>query len=192
MYVLTFTLTPSFPLSPSHHVYSRSPYPPLPVLSLFKYLINDLDSLQSCTLYVCMYVLQMARTKQSANKSYGGKQPRMQLSTKAAKAANKSGTGKKPHRYRPGTVALREIRKFQKSSELLIRKLPFMRLCREFIYELQREFRLRHNAAEALQEASEAFAVGLFEDSNLLAIHSKRVTVQCKDIQLACRIRGDK
>ena len=143
-------------------------------------------------MYVCMYVLQMARTKQSANKSYGGKQPRMQLSTMAAKAARKSGNDKKkPYRYRPGTVALREIRQFQKSSELLIRKLPFMRLCREFIYELQREFRLRHNAAEALQEASEAFTVGLFEDSNLLAIHSKRVTVQCKDIQLARRIRRD-
>ncbi|KAH8267365.1 hypothetical protein KR026_001062 [Drosophila bipectinata] len=70
----------------------------------------------------------MARTKQTARKSTGGKAPRKQLATKAAR---KTGGVKKPHRYRPGTVALREIRRYQKSTELLIRKLPFQRLVRE-------------------------------------------------------------
>uniref|UniRef100_A0A8C9R7L0 Si:ch1073-429i10.3 n=1 Tax=Scleropages formosus TaxID=113540 RepID=A0A8C9R7L0_SCLFO len=70
----------------------------------------------------------MARTKQTARKSTGGKAPRKQLATKAArKSAPSTGGVKKPHRYRPGTVALREIRRYQKSTELLIRKLPFQR-----------------------------------------------------------------
>merc|ERR1711910_302363 len=76
-------------------------------------------------------VLIMARTKQTARKSTGGKAPRKQLATKAArKSAPSTGGVKKPHRYRPGTVALREIRRYQKSTELLIRKLPFQRLAR--------------------------------------------------------------
>merc|ERR1712240_393540 len=76
--------------------------------------------------------LTMARTKQTARKSTGGKAPRKQLATKAArKSAPSTGGVKKPHRYRPGTVALREIRRYQKSTELLIRKLPFQRLVRE-------------------------------------------------------------
>merc|ERR1712130_274433 len=77
---------------------------------------------------------KMARTKQTARKSTGGKAPRKQLASKAArKSAKQPNTGglKKPHRYKPGTVALREIRKYQKSTELLIRKLPFQRLVRE-------------------------------------------------------------
>ncbi len=74
----------------------------------------------------------MARTKQTARKSTGGKAPRKQLASKAArKSAPSTGGVKKPHRYKPGTVALREIRRYQKSTELLIRKLPFQRLvCR--------------------------------------------------------------
>ena len=79
-----------------------------------------------------LYSADMARTKQTARKSTGGKAPRKQLATKAArKSAPATGGVKKPHRYRPGTVALREIRKYQKSTELLIRKLPFQRLVRE-------------------------------------------------------------
>merc|ERR1711935_457351 len=77
-------------------------------------------------------VFIMARTKQTARKSTGGKAPRKQLATKAArKSAPSTGGVKKPHRYRPGTVALREIRRYQKSTELLIRKLPFQRLVRK-------------------------------------------------------------
>ncbi|KAB7499573.1 histone H3, embryonic [Armadillidium nasatum] len=76
----------------------------------------------------------MARTKQTARKSTGGKAPRKQLATKAArKSAPATGGVKKPHRYRPGTVALREIRRYQKSTELLIRKLPFQHSCDSFI-----------------------------------------------------------
>ncbi|KAE8687901.1 histone H3.2 [Hibiscus syriacus] len=101
----------------------------------------------------------MARTKQTARKSTGGKAPRKQLATKAArKSAPATGGVKKPHRFRPGTVALREIR----------------------------------NAVAALQEAAEAYLVGLFEDTNLCAIHAKRVTIMPKDIQLARRIRGER
>merc|ERR1712088_623942 len=77
-------------------------------------------------------IFNMARTKQTARKSTGGKAPRKRLATKAArKSAPSTGGVKKPHRYRPGTVALREIRRYQKSTELLIRKLPFQRLVRE-------------------------------------------------------------
>ena len=73
----------------------------------------------------------MARTKQTARKSTGGKAPRKSVASKAAKKSSRVGGVKKPHRFRPGTVALREIRRYQKSTELLIRKLPFQRLVRE-------------------------------------------------------------
>ena len=99
---------------------------------------------------------------------------------------------KKPHRFRPGTVALREIRKFQKSTELLIRKLPFQRLVREIAQEVKTDLRFQSQAVLAIQEAAEAYMVGLFEDTNLCAIHAKRVTIMPKDIQLARRIRGER
>ncbi|KFO33886.1 Histone H3 [Fukomys damarensis] len=132
----------------------------------------------------------MARTKQTARKSTGGKAPRKQLATKAArKSAPATGGVKKPQRYRPGTVALREIRRYQESTELLIRKLPFQRLVREIAQDFKTDFRFQSSAVMALQEASEAYLVGLFEDTNLCAIHAKRVTIMPKDIQLARRIR---
>jgi histone H3 len=135
----------------------------------------------------------MARTKQTARKSTGGKAPRKQLATKAArKSAPATGGVKKPHRYRPGTVALREIRRYQKSTELLIRKLPFQRLVREIAQDFKTDLRFQGSAVMALQEASEAYLVGLFEDTNLCAIHAKRVTIMPKDIQLARRIRGER
>jgi histone H3 len=109
-----------------------------------------------------------------------------------------------PHSYRPGTVALREIRRYQKTTDLLIKKLPFQRLVREITEyctwkpvanglgpPLDREYRFQSSAILALQEAAEAYLIGLFEDTNLLAIHAKRVTISCKDMQLARRIRGD-
>ena len=137
----------------------------------------------------------MARTKQTARKNTSGtagKAPRKQLlGNKAArKSAPSSGGVKKPHRYKPGTVALREIRKYQKSTELLIRKLPFQRLVREIAQEFKTDLRFQSSAVLALQEASESFLVGLFEDTNLCAIHAKRVTIMPKDMQLARRIRG--
>ncbi|CAI9116878.1 OLC1v1018150C1 [Oldenlandia corymbosa var. corymbosa] len=135
----------------------------------------------------------MARTKQTARKSTGAKLPRKNLYIKAArKHAPAIGGVKKPHKYRPGTVALREIRKYQKSTELLIRKLPFQRLVREIAQDFKNDLRFQSHAVLALQEAAEAYLVGLFEDSNLCAIHAKRITIMYKDIQLARRIRGER
>ncbi|CDO74419.1 hypothetical protein BN946_scf184867.g17 [Trametes cinnabarina] len=162
----------------------------------------------------------MARTKQTARKSTGGwyhfdhiacitgyeqsklmnihllgKAPRKQLATKAArKTATAPATGgvKKPHRFRPGTVALREIRRYQKSTELLIRKLPFQRLVREIAQDFKTDLRFQSSAVMALQEAAEAYLVSLFEDTNLAAIHAKRVTIQPKDLALARRLRGER
>ena len=124
---------------------------------------------------------------------------------KAAKVAKKSGVKapkggvKKLHRFRPGTVALKEIRRYQKSTELLIRKLPFQRLVREITGDLKvilsplcGKVRFQSTAVMALQEAAEAYLVGLFEDTNLCAIHAKQVTIMPKDIQLARRICGER
>jgi len=134
----------------------------------------------------------MARTKQTARKSHGGKAPRKQLATKANRKMAPEGGVKKPHRYRPGTVALREIRKYQKSTELLIKKLPFQRLVREIARDVKGDdLKFQSTAILALQEAAEAYLVGLFEDTNLCALHAKRITIQPKDIQLARRIRGE-
>merc|ERR1712188_213042 len=105
-----------------------------------------------------------------ARKSTGGKAPRKQLATKAArKSAPTAGGVRKPHRYRPGTVALREIRKYQKSTDLLMRKLPFQRLLREVAQDFKQDLRFQASTISALQEASEAYIVGLFEDTNLCA-----------------------
>ena len=135
----------------------------------------------------------MARTKQTARKNTGAKAPRKHLANKAArKTAPTTGGVKKPHRYRPGTVALREIRKYQKSTDLLIRKLPFQRLVREIASEYKNDLRFQSSAVLALQEAAEAYMIGLFEDTNLCAIHAKRVTIMPKDMQLARRIRGER
>lgn len=98
---------------------------------------------------------------------------------------------RKKRRYKPGTRALQEIRKYQRSSELLLRKLPFQRVVREVAQSLSTEvIRFQESALFALQEAAEAYLVGLFEDANLCAIHAKRVTIMTKDLQLARRIRG--
>ena len=132
----------------------------------------------------------MARTKQTARKA---NTPQKQMATKAArKSANASGGVKKPHRYRPGTVALREIRKYQKSTDLLLRKLPFQRLVREISQEYKTDLRFQSSAVMALQEAAESYLVGVFEDTNLCAIHAKRVTIMPRDMQLARRLRGER
>ena len=141
----------------------------------------------------------MARTKQTARKSTGGKAPRKRFATKAARkhAMPTTGGPKKPHRYRPGSRALMDIRKYQKSTDFLIRKRPFGRLVREITEDivkeksLPHEFRYQYAAMVALQEASEAYLVQLFEESQYLAIHAKRITLKAEDIRLARRIRGD-
>ena len=118
------------------------------------------------------------------------------MAKKGGQKAPKGGV-KKRYRYRPGTVALKQIRQYQKSTDLLIRKLPFQRLVREIASDsevikspLCGKVRFQSAAIMALQEATEAYLVGLFEDSNLCAIHARRVTIMPKDIQLARRIRG--
>lgn len=145
----------------------------------------------------------MARTKHTAQMIKGAqmthkvamkhahKQPRKRFAQKAARKLPILVITKKPQRFKPGTVALREIRKYQKTTDLLIRKLPFQRLVREIAQEYQSDVRFQSAAVLALQEAAEAYLIALFEDSNLCAIHAKRVTIMAKDIQLALRIRGD-
>ena len=103
-----------------------------------------------------------------------------------------TGGVKKPHRYRPGTVALCEIRRYQKSTELLCRKLPVSRLIREIAQDFKTDLRFQASAIAALHEAMEAYLVGLFEDTVLCCIHAKRVTIMPKDMQLARRIRGER
>ena len=134
----------------------------------------------------------MARTKQTARKSTGGKAPRKQLASKAARKATPAEGAKKTRRYRPGTVALREIRRYQKSTDLLIKKAPFQRLVREVAQDFKADLRFQSSAVMAMQEASEAYLVGVFEDTNLCAIHARRVTIMPKDMQLARRIRGER
>lgn len=140
--------------------------------------------------------------KQSARKSIAGKSKLSNVvgqRGKSVKQFNLPPSPSKKRRYRPGTIALREIRMYQKSTNLLLRKLPFARLVREIANEFlgSEEFsssgtglRWASSAMMALQEAAEAYLVHLFEDSNLCAIHAKRVTLMVKDIQLARRIRG--
>ena len=134
-----------------------------------------------------------------------GKAPHKQLQPKTLKKkgkakggvktlpASQKSTKKKPRKYRPGTVALHEIRRYQKSTESLIRKLPFQRLVRELAQDLGKmNIRFQSGAIMALQEASEAYLVGLLEDANLCAVHAKRVTIMTKDIQLAWQIWGER
>ncbi|TEB35654.1 histone-fold-containing protein [Coprinellus micaceus] len=131
------------------------------------------------------------KSKATARKSTGGRAPRRSDVPPVPQP-------RKKHRFHPGTVALREIRKYQKSTDLLLRKLPFSRVVREIALDMQTNLngpadvalRWQSSALQALQEAAEAFLVHLFEDANLCAIHAKRVTLMTRDIQLARRIRG--
>ena len=145
----------------------------------------------------------MARFKQTPRKLLVQKDPRKVLggkkvTTELAKVAGVALANlmevveKKNHRYRPGTVALREIRKYQKSTELLLRKMPFQRLVREIAQDFRSWLRFQSSAILALQEATESYITGLFEDTNLVAIHAKRVTIFPKDMKLARRIRGER
>ena len=132
----------------------------------------------------------------------GGKQPRKHLLHKLIRH-NKSSTGgiKKPHRYHPGLLALREIQRYQQLTDCLIKRTLFNKLIKEIFQEYRVcpdgpgtpsvQVRFQSTALAALQEAAENFLVGLFEDVNLLAVHTKRVTVMPRDIRLALRIQGD-
>eukprot|EP00759_Apiculatamorpha_spiralis_P037963 PhF_6_TR37522/c2_g4_i1/m.55481/K11253/H3; histone H3 len=143
----------------------------------------------------------MARTKDSVRKS-AAKVARSGIASKGSKSASKkakkvAGSGsssgvKKPFKFRPGTVALREIKRYQKGTEMLLRKLPFQRLVREIAAAGKDNLRFQASAVLAMQEATEAHMVNLFADTCLCAIHGRRVTIMPKDIQLARRLRGER
>ena len=115
--------------------------------------------------------------------------PRVLLGDGKRTKSRSTGRVRKPFRFRPGTVAPRDIKKYQKSTELLIRKIPFQRLVREIVYKLKdKDYRFQSTALLALQEAAEAFLVNMFDQCNDIAIHGKRVTVMRKDIQLWKRL----
>ena len=99
--------------------------------------------------------------------------------------------GLKKRRFKAGTVALREIRKYQKSTDLMLPRAPFQRLVRSICHDIDHDLRFQSQALIALQEASEAYITGIFEDANLCALHAKRVTLMKADMMLARRIRGD-
>jgi histone H3 len=129
----------------------------------------------------------MACTKQTARKSTGGAIPCYHLATKAARVtAQKAIAVRKPHRWHPGMVALREIQKFQKNTDLLIRKAPFQHLVRKIALKFgKRDLRMQSTADLALQEAAEYFMVDVFSDTKLCAMHGKRVTIMNKDMVLS-------
>ena len=149
-------------------------------------------------LFIIIYILlvvEMVRrkrqniAKKSTNKTNDGN-PRLLLATKTSTKPIVIGKCRKPFRYRPGTIALREIRRYQKTSELLIPRLPFQRLVREIMSSFKCDIKIQSIALGALHEAAEAYLVGLFEDTNLCAIHAKRVTIMPRDVQLARHLRG--
>ena len=106
--------------------------------------------------------------------------------------AKRQGVSEKKRRYRPGALALAEIRKYQKSTQSLIPKLPFRRLVREIAQNEKQDIRMQETAFEALQEAAETYLVRLLDDANLCALHARRITLMPRDIQLARRIRGER
>ena len=136
----------------------------------------------------------MVRTKSRSTK---GSRPKYRYRTHVRRDGTKyrvplppKGGVRKPRRFRPGTVALREIRKYQKSTELLIRKIPFQRLVRQVFQVVKPELRIQSLALEALQEAAESYLVGMFEQCNDICCHGKRVTLQVKDIRLWKRLHN--
>ena len=121
--------------------------------------------------------------------SAGSKAKKM---SKAKKKTAPAEGGKKKNRFRPGTVALREIKRYQKSTDTLIPRAPFQRFVRHICEGIDHEIRFQSQALMAVQEATEMYLVGLFEDTNLCAIHANRSTIMKKDMELARRIRGER
>lgn len=136
----------------------------------------------------------MARTKQTAKKhvKLGNKKLKALIARKVSPTLPRSGL--KKSRYRPGTVALREIRRYQKSTKLLMPRAPFLRALRQVTEEAfpEKQVRLQASAVNAIQIAAEDYLVRLFEDSMLCTVHAKRVTLTIKDMHLARRIRGER
>ena len=130
----------------------------------------------------------MSKTKTTAVAKAAKKEKKGGKRKKAAKKQAK----KKSFRWRPGTVALRQIKKFQKTTDLLCRKAPFQRMVRELATAHKEGLRWQASAVLALQEATESYATGLLSDSNLCALHGKRVTLMARDLALARRLRGER
>ena len=130
------------------------------------------------------------QTKQTATKSSA----KRALGTKKAKKSTGGASSgmKKSFRWRPGTVALREVRRLQKSTEALVAKAPFARLVREVAETHKAGLRFQASAIAAIQEATEAHVVSLLSDSNLSALHAGRVTAMPRDLQLVRRLRGER
>merc|ERR1711920_958805 len=136
----------------------------------------------------------MPKTKTAAKAKGSKKQPAKGTKSKAIKksAPAKGGIKEKgKRRWKAGTVALREVKRYQKSVKNLLPRAPFQRLVRNIVQSQDHELRFQSAALAALQEATEAYIVGVFEDTNLCAIHANRKTVMKKDMELARRIRGD-
>jgi len=143
----------------------------------------------------------MARTKsqprEGGRSATAGKAPHKHIAAKAlahaqtAAAASATGKVKKQHRFRPGTVALRQIKKYQKSTELLVQKLPFARLVREIAQDCKTDLRFQASAIAALHEAAETYLTKAFIGANLAAIHAGRVTVMPKDMTLSRALAGE-
>ena len=131
---------------------------------------------------------KMALTKSTSVKKSAAKKANAK---KAASPKAEGATGRK-FRFRPGTVALREIAKYQKGTQLLLRKAPFQRLVRALATSQKENLRWSASAVAALQEAAEAQVISLLADTNLCAIHAKRVTIMSRDVQLARRLRGER
>lgn len=139
----------------------------------------------------------MVRVKQTDPQKNPGLLKRMKANEKKRTKKTKkeppaAGFVKTHRRTRPGIIALREIRRYQNSGDLIIRKLPFQRLLREVLASVSRtKFRIQASTVDAMQQAAEAYLVSVFEDAYLCTLHAKRVTLMVRDIQLARRIRGD-
>ena len=89
-----------------------------------------------------------------------------------------------------GLKALKEIQRYQMSTETLIRRFPFQRVVYEIVLGIRADLCFQSTAIMALHEAGEVLLVGLLEQANLCGIHTKHVTIMPKDIQLARQIRG--
>ncbi|XP_027201889.2 histone H3.3-like [Dermatophagoides pteronyssinus] len=137
----------------------------------------------------------MARHLRNSSKLSTSQQPQTPGKSRLLRSSLKNSSGEKSstlrRRYRPGTIALREIRRYQSTTHQLIPRLPFQRIVREIAQSLKDTLRFQPLALEALQEAAESYLIVLFEDANLCAIHARRVTIMPRDINLARRIRGN-
>ena len=142
----------------------------------------------------------MPRQKIAGKKAITASKSSVATGSKASKATQgkkktapaEGGVKVRNFRYRPGTVALREIKRYQKATNLVLLKAPFQRLVRGICEGIDAQLRFQSQALLAMQEATEMYLVGIFEDTNLCAIHANRVTVMKKDMDLARRIRGER